>query len=644
MKGELLYGENNKVLNPASAYQPDDEVKDFTLMVRRAYEKGSEILNRPFDEFNGLSVIGRMNEDQKAWLSWNPAGSQDPEDDWRWFGVRPITRNKIISTAAHLTAQLIYPNIFAQNDRDEEDRDAAYVMKTLVEYNIQRSNYELAFLYGVISALVNPVTYFKVEFVEAFQEIWKDEKNKEKVIDDVFSGFQHSLIPCDEILIGNPYQFDLQKQPFLIHKRLISYDEAKGLYQDHENFKYVQKGKKTFLHSDGLFYDVDDVNGDLVEEVRYYSRHGDCEAPHVSGVYLGNKDPKYNPMRHRTNKGKPKYPFAKFGAEPVDAMRFFFYKSLAAKMSNDQELADRMWQMAMDGTFLATFPPILTMGAGKIDKGVVVPATVTNVSKDAKIEPLSVSSPVSAFTALREAERSLSESSQDPQLEGKSTPGSQTARESLLIQQNAETNLSLISKMIGNAVKDVGSLMVDDIIRYQTTGKVSEILGGVPKMKFKTFVTGGKVKEGRRVTEQIQFTDEFAGMEMTPDEKEKRELRMLTEAGDEKEIYKVNPSLFARMDYLVSVDYEQMMQKNSSFEKAFKLEVYDRSIANPYVDQQAVTRDFLMEPLVGGEASKYMKNLDGAQGVIPQAPEEVTKKGRIPQRMMASAAMQNIQV
>ena len=48
-------------------------------------------------------------------------------------------------------------------------------------------------------------------------------------------------------------------------------------------------------------------------------------------------------------------------------------------MSNDQELYDRMWQLAMDATFIATLPPIMTIGAGRIDTTVVVPASVTDI-------------------------------------------------------------------------------------------------------------------------------------------------------------------------------------------------------------------------------------------------------------------------
>jgi len=636
---ELSYGTDKKISNTLSPYQPPQEVKELTQKIKKEYSVGDEILHRPFEEFNNVSLLDRASIDQAQWLSWNPDVASDPESDWRFTGVRPMTRNKVISTAAHLTSQLIIPNIHAQNDKDEEDRDAAYVMRDLLEYNVQRSNYELAFLYGVISALVNPVTYFKVSYSYATQEV-HDKKGKKTVEDEVLSGFQFFLIPPDEILIGNPYVHDLQKQPFIIHRRFISFDEAQGLWGEHDNFNHITPGiQSIYNEDDGQMYDVEDNNDTLVEEVTYYCRRKDIEVVLINGVYMGNEDVENNPITHRSNKNKPKYPFAKFGAEPIDAMRFFGYKSLVAKLQNDQEGLDRAWQMYHDANFLATYPPTVTIGAGKIDKSVIMPATNTDLKPGAEINPLNIVNPQHMQASILEYERSLNESSQDPQLGGKGGQLPQTARQSILIQQNALTNLGIMGKMIGSAVKDIGILMVDDILRYQTIGNASEILGGIPKMKFKSFILPNKTLEGKNTTEIIRFKDEMLGMEVTEDEQRRKELELLEEAGDDRALYDVNPELFSRMDYLVSVDYEQMMERNSNFEKALKLETYDRAIGNPLIAQDPekaalITRDFLLEPLVGGDAEKYTPDV---QKNMQQMAQQLTPERGVAKRTVQSA-------
>lgn len=644
MIGELLLSSDKKsIASPRSAYQPSASIRDLTSIVKMAYQDGEALLETPFQEFNNVSLIERMNQDQRAWLSWTPEPFQG-EDDWRWNGIRPITRNKVISTAAHLTAQLLIPNVFAQNEFDEEDRGAAYVMKDLIEYNIRRSNYETAFLFGVISGLVNPISYFKVEYCQGMQEMWVNGK-KEQVIDDIFSGFQHSLIAPDDILFENMYCYEWQKQDWIIEKKgHLSMGAAEAKYGTHPNFRYVRPGIRVILHDDGMFYDVEDVNGNLVEEITYKNRRKDLEVCFLGGIYMGTENPEYNPFIHRTNKNKPKYDTAKFGYEPIDAMRFTAYKSLVAKMANDQEAADREWQLYFDASFLGTFPPTVTFGAGKLDRSVIAPATVTNVSdKDAKITPINIANPSVALAALREAERSLIESSQDPQGAGIKEGPEKTARESILLQRNQETNLGLAAKMIGVMVKDVGNLMVDDIIRHETAGRVDELTG---ELAYKTFLVDGKVKGGRNTTSYIRFTDRYAGKVMGEEERDIENYKILEQAGEEKEIYEINPYPFSRMDYLIMIDAERMLERNSAFERAFKLETYDRAISNPLVlndpeAQQKITRDFLFEPLMKGEASKYLPNISKvANSLLPSSEGKSGLTGRV----LQGAAMGNLSV
>ncbi len=642
MNGELLFNATKKQIeSPLSDYQPSQDVLDLTMQVKKAYQDAETIQQTPYKEFNNKTLLQRMDEDQRAWLSWTPE-PYEGEDDWRWNGVRPITRNRVISVAAHLTSQLLIPQIFAQNENDEEDRAAAAVMRDLMEYNIKRSNYETSFLFGVIGALVNPVSYFKVDYTQAYQTIWDADGNKEQVVDDILSGFQNSLISPEDVMISNIYQFDLQKQDWIIEKKgHLSYGEAEGLYGEHENFQYAQPGIKRILNEDGKFYDVEDVNDDLMEHVCYKNRRNDMEVYFLGGVYMGNSNTAYNPFVHRTNKNKPKYNIAKFGYEPVDTMRFFYYKSLVAKMSNDQEAADREWQMYFDSSFLATFPPTVTMGAGKIDRSVISPATNTELGKEATITPLQIANPGAALGALREAERSLTESSQDPQMMGVSDGTEKTKGESVLLQQNANTNLGLATKMIATAVTEIGNLIVDDVIRYQTIGEVSEITG---KTTYKTFLIDGKVKGGQNRTSYIRFTDRYAGQTMSKDEKDMEEYRLMEEAGEDRELHEVNPSLFARMQFLITINADQMLQRNDAFDRAFKLETYDRAIANPLVQMDAesmqkITRDFLFEPLMKGEASKYIPNIQKVASQIMPPTQEQGGGQDLPSRMMRSQAM-----
>ena len=164
MVPSLAFGKTGKIENPVSTYQPKDKIKTLLSVGVLDIQSGDEVLNRPFNEFNDMSLIQRANLDQKDWLAWSESPSANPDESWMFTGTSAITRNKIISTAAHLTKQVIYPRVFSQNEEDEMDEAAAYVMELAVEYNCRRNNYPQTFLYGVLAGLVNPVAYFQVDY------------------------------------------------------------------------------------------------------------------------------------------------------------------------------------------------------------------------------------------------------------------------------------------------------------------------------------------------------------------------------------------------------------------------------------------------------------------------------------------------
>lgn len=629
MYGTLLRDDKSgKVLNTVSAYQPTEEVKNLTQDVKKCYQDGEMVRDHPYPEYNFKSFVQQANESQHAWLA-HPDAPYEGEDEWRWNGVRPITRNRIIFTAARLTARMLYPHVSGQNEDQEEDKEAGYAMETLVENAIRTSNYETAFLFGVISGLVNPINFFQVEFCESWQEAWVQGR-RERVLDDVFSGFQSSLVPIDEMLFGNAYVYEWQQQDWLIRARRVSYEEMEGKFEDSDNWKHVTKGVICMAGDDGYFYNVEDINNDdMVLHVNYKHRTTDTELDFVNGVYLSNSNTEYNPFIHRRTKtvnGKvvdvPLYNTVKFGYEPIDAMRFVGYKSLADKMSNDQAGTDREWQDYFDASRLATFQPLITMGAGKIDKSVVSPSVVTEIGKDAKIEPVAVSNPLPALNALREAERSANESSVDPQAGGKQQGPQKTKAEVLTIEENTDTGMGITTKMIARMVEDIGGLFCDDIVRYQTIGEAGELIGEV---NYKIFSVPNRVRGGRNKTTYIRFTDRFANQQMTKEERDMEEYKLLDEAGDDRELIEANPYVFGRLNWLIVVDADSVLRHSEAFERTFKLSAYDKAMANPLVQrdpdaQLKITRDFLFEPIMKGDASKYLPQISKvASTVIPGA-------------------------
>lgn len=606
--------EKNIDKRKVSRYQPSKEVKAITKQVMADFSLANEIRNKAYREFNDKSLLERMAIDQKRFNSYQAPQSTDPNEAWKSNAIRPITRNKIISIAAHITGSVIYPNIFAQNEQDEEDKDAALVMKDLMEWAGEQSDYERTFVYAVIAALVNPAVIIHTEFAEVKRKIKeiteKGTWTEKEVLDEVMSGFIDSIIPLDEIFLADFYIHNIQKQPYLIWRKAIPYSDAEAKYSDKKPWEYVQPGLQVMFDEDNdTFYEQfeENLRERLVEEVIYWNRSKDLKLTFVNGILLSEPD-QPNPRKDK------KYPLAKTGYELIDEGKFAWYKSLAFKMDNDQQVIDTLYQMVIDGTFLQLMPPTAVYGSEALNSSVIIPGMVTAFAeKDTKMEAFVPQGNLQAgFNTLQKVEDSVSESSSDVLQAGQSNKGQQTAFEISRLEQNARTMLGLFGKMIGFVVKDFGDLRISDILQFMTVAEVSELTNG---LKFKSFVLADKMVDGKAKTRKIDFTTDLPEEPITEEQKLDMSYGLLEEEGgldSDVSICKVNPRLFRRMKYMVKVTPDIVTPPSENVAKALDLELYDRAITNPLADQEAITRDFLFGAYdrSKGDPDKYIRKQD----------------------------------
>jgi len=621
-----------------SDYQPSDDVKVLTAKIQTDYQLGYDNLHTPYRELQDRSVIADMRKGQKNFQAYVDPLFDDPDDDWRHEGVRPITRNQLISIAAHVTSTLLFPNVFAQNDMDEEDRASADLMRDLVKFNIRNSDYELKYLVGVLGALSNPCVFLHPQFVEEMQTIRElgenGELSTEEVVDETMSGFQMHVLPPDEILIANPYDDrSNQFQRFNFRQREIDFDEAKQLYEDHDNFKFVEPGvKHIFSSDDATFYrEFDDQNPTVISEETYYNRREDTEIVFVNGVYMGNTNTEANPIQHRDNANRPKYSYVHLGYHTIP--NFFYYKSAAAELENDQGLVDKMWRVMVDASTLDAISPVAISGdVTKMDASIIYPGRASAFKEGTKFEPITAGRNAQAASNLVEkVEQNMGETSaQDPSRRGIASQSVGTAFEQGILERNARIQLGLFGKSIANAITDVGGMLIDLILTHQTLGDIDEITAGNVRLNYRSFLIPDQDGDGKDVTKQVEFTDDLLGLELTDTDRLDRELELLDEAGGPdsgKIIIKANPELFRNLKFKVTIDADTMLPRNEAFEKAMNLEGYDRMITNPFVDQQKVTRDFLVKTFAKGETDEYMKQARDVGVDVPAVGGGGTNEG-----------------
>ncbi len=620
-----------------SNYVPEEEERLMRERVVKDLRKGITNIWTPRVEFNDLSTLQRFQVDQMSWNTYQPNNGQGMSADdiqgWRSNAMRPIVRNKCVSIAAHATARLIFPKVFANNQDSDEDTDAAEVMEDLMELAADESNYRMFALRRTIAAMFEPVSIGYTEYGEVYSRVKKqkvDGKWQWSVqLNDTFSGFQDVAVTTEQLYIENFYEPDIQKQGFLIWRRVISYTQAKAKYGAiYPNFdKYVREGVQcVYSDANASFYWVYDPNMRQyeVEEIIYWNKSLDVKIIMVNGVILTDCD-NPNPRNDKL------YPFDKFGYELINN-NCFYYKSLAFKLQSDAAIINTLYPMIIDGTYLKIFAPMVATGSEVIGSEVIVPGQVTTLSApDANLRAIqtSVTNMQEAIGTLEKVEESLDDTSQSKVQAGQAQGQTQTAYEISRIEQNASTILGLFVQMIAQHVKDFGKLRLGDIIQYETIADVSDLEGA--ELTYKTFLVRNKMSNGGTKTRKITF-DANLPNKMSPDEHMDASLQVAKEQGglDSKtELYKVNPELFRNLKYMVTVSPDVLNPKSEDLNRAYHLETYDRMVMNQGADPEETLRLLLStDPQTKRDPDKYVAQQPQQQPPMPGQPGQPPVPGQ----------------
>lgn len=652
-----------------SRYNPPEEIKKLFAQIQTDYINNWTLQNRPFNEFDQLSLLQRTNLDQQTFGAFVGATFFPATQSWRWKGRKNTARNKIIGILAHVISGMLYPFVYAYNEENKEDEMTAKVMRILIENHLKKANYEMKFLFMMLSALVNPAVFVEVEYVEALQKIktkMKDGSYKiEEVVDELLSGIGLNIIPIDSILLADFYTFDIQRQPNIARVRRISYDEARFIYKGKyivdnvDQFDYVEAGKTKIMPSgvsNQIIYDVDWTVGDqnFVQEITMYYRGEDLEVTFVGGVFMGNQKDPYNsnPFKHRRmsmigNEYKtiPIYPFAKSGFEPLDPNgRFAYYKSAAFKEYWDDASLNRMYQLAQDGTFLDVIKPIFGSGVASLNADAIVPGNFIGMPQGATVTPYQLSPNVNAALALmRQNADDLSLSTQDALQSGVAEKGV-TATASLKAEQNAKVIMNVFSTMVADLVRQIGSLVMDDTLLHTTVGEIDATIPESLNMKYKAIRLQTK-ENGKDVTQVINFDTSMMAPNFSKEKANELEWAMFEQNGgmDAKTFeYKVNPYKFARCSYSMYVDPQQIISRSLGTDQARKERAFQMLMdprVMPYINVPEVVDKFILQEYSEGDPDKFKKSPDelqeamfGMQGGAMPSPTQ----GVIPQPAVAS--------
>ncbi len=637
------------------------EMRKFFANFQKDYLTAWTLQRKPLDEFDGYSLLDRAKIDQETFGAFVGAEFVPKHKKWRWRGRKNTARNKVVSILAHLLAGMLFPFVFAQNERDEEDKMSARVMGILIEEHLRKANYEIKFMYFVLSLLVNPAVYASVEYVVALQTIKQKMKDGTikitEAVDEIMSGLQLHILPIDELLLGDLYSGtgNLHTQPNLFRERRISYDHAKSIYKGRffdkngkDMFDYVEAGKTRWITGSGIdgevLFDVEvtEADANFVQEVVGYWRSEDLQVPMVGGIPMCDHDDVYNsnPFEHRRMVlqgddwvSVPIYPFAMSGFEPIDPTgRFAYYKSASFKEYWEDRKINEIDRMVVDGVKLDVMKPMFLSGVAKVDSMVMAPGATVGMPAGAKVDAYSLGpNLVAAYKTIQDGEKDMSESTQDKVMQGTTEPNI-TATQTVIAQRQARIFLGVAGIGVAYLVKQIGELAMDCEIQHTTIGELDATVPEALRMKYKIILAQGKDR-GKKVTNRIVFTDRYMGRNQSREEIRRREWELWEKAGGEgsdQKIYEVNPFKFARTSYTMFVDADKIVSRSMGTdrqEKALAFERLSDPRVLPFTDPEAVATDFVIEEFADGDPDRYKAKkgqeemMQALLGLVGQQPQ-----------------------
>jgi hypothetical protein len=608
--GSVKVRKANPKKDAPSFYNPTDIERQAINAFLDDFRLGWQTMHLPRAEFNDLSLYQRHIVDMLGFNNYQENDGQPMLEDrlggWKSEVMRPILRNKAVSIAAHETARLTVPKIFAFDDQDEEQADSAKVMSYLVDYARDDAGYGFQAVFRVIQSLYSPISWGYSEYTEQYRTV-KDTKGEDgqwtyrQELDESESGFRHLPVPTDQVFFGNFYERDVQRQDFIIWRRVMPFERARAMFGSHPNFVHVKPGVLVTLDDANTgFYQVYDphMQGQDVEVLIRWRKGGNTEEPWntdsrlamVNGVLVSEPDAANPRMDHA-------YPWDAFYYLPINE-RCLAGKSLVFAMGPEAALLNAQYQMVNDAGKMTLFPPTITTGSDKIGADVMVPGlSLAFAEKDVEVKTLSPTNTealMAMMKVMEQVETSLNQSSQDPVQQGQNPGTPSTAYEISRIEQNAATVLGLSMKFITQHAVDYGKLLLSDILQYLTVADAEQITAEDGLM-YKTFFSKVPGQPGQM--NKVSFSGDLPEGLMTDEEELALSFAIAKKQGGIKSttrLYLANPVAFRSFKYRFTVDSDVENPRSADLERAMDLETYDRAIASPVADQEKLYKDLLM--------------------------------------------------
>jgi len=495
----------------------------YRALVLSEIETARENRDKDHDEFNGQTYLQYYESNAKAARSYLPPKKND--EDTRI--VTGVTEDKVNTVLSAVLSYNFEPNFEAFDQNDEMVESLGETMEDMVRksrelerYNSKRRVfYKEALDQGdafIEESWIHPVKITKDLFDDVYGSNkflsykWKDS------IEVLRGEAQTNIIDGRNFFPGNLYQFDLERQPFIVTREEIPYEEAMRLYGNWERWNYVPRtfSPITSQNAGDIYedYSMYDIKRGYVEVVKIQKKFMNEFQLFLNGVMML---PACFPLSFITGtdeQGMPNYSISRLSINPI-GHNFFYSKSIPANTKVKQAVKDELLKLMILKT-QQSFKPALANNTGtELAQNVLRPGMVTDDIDPDKIKPIVDAKGVttSEFNMYEKLGQEIDDVSFNRQFSGQSEAGVKTATE--VVEQRRQSMVKLGSVLFGitDFEERLARLRCQTILRYWTQPIDTRIDGATKELKntYRSISLDSSNREGKKVRKMISFNNEL---------------------------------------------------------------------------------------------------------------------------------------
>ena len=575
-----------------------------------------QIRTMPLEILGGRTLQNFWDDSNKDYGVYvEPSMPNDPVTQY----ASTISRDRSDVFISHLTKQLMFPSVSAQNQEQEIDRVLGRVSLALLEWAHNNDGYPSENGHQKMTRYVHKMV------VEGTVHV-QDDVDKD--------GLLSTLVPNEEVFVPNYWQPDLQRQGRLCRAQLnVTYSEAEELYGHLENFKYVVPG-----FADWWFYQrpvfKQQWQGvlmyDRVQVLHYWQN---CTGAEIKDLISKGRLPKgtkcakwYNlfineipmfPVDTLCPYKDGLYPLSKGIFTEHAKAEFYWGNSLPNKVQQDKLWLDGWKTLLRYKAKLNIGRPLQSLNGQFVDEEVIVPFKITPVTEEIELKPIEgVGEPISnADVQMYEmAKGEVEAQSLAPQTEIAPT---QKVTNAVMMENNAKVMM------------DAFALKVAFLIQSRTFPILMRLFQFIPRKSLEKICVPDQVLEnGARGTMQVKFEKipKMTAWEKLMKSKDLMEYEdEKKKEGENMESIVIDPEYIRNCNFYLKTDPDSVTSNKGELEKQRFNNLFPQLIANPTifnpkeVARELVIKNDLPESLINDQ-EQPTGGMPGMPGMPGQAP------------------------